>query len=354
LSRIAILSPHGLHEISGNNTTRRRLAAGLRAAGHEVGELSVADAAQRVRSAPRFDLVHALHALKAGVVARSITLETGTPYVVSITGTDINGLAALPERTDKLLEVLGDARAVLCASRETIRRLERDAGSRTPMIYVPKGVDLPASPPPLPQEDRPFVFLHVAGWRPVKNNLFALEPLERLAQEFPSLRLRFAGRVLDEPYHRKWLRGREAGRWAFSESAGEVAPKAMGREYAAASVVLNTSHSEGGANAILEAMAHGRVVLASDVEGNRAFVRFREDDWTASTGVLYRTAPSGCPSEREHDAEDFHRKARRLLLEPESLRALSRNALAHIRAEHSPQREIEAVLCGYRLAGVNV
>jgi len=54
----------------------------------------------------------------------------------------------------------------------------------------------------------------------------------------------------------------------------------MSRLYRSASVVLNTSLSEGMANSLLEGMAHQRPVLASAVEGNR----FLED---GVTGLLY-------------------------------------------------------------------
>ena len=42
--------------------------------------------------------------------------------------------------------------------------------------------------------------------------------------------------------------------------------------YASADVVLNVSHSEGGANAVLEAMVRGACLLASSIPGNTVFL----------------------------------------------------------------------------------
>ena len=66
-----------------------------------------------------------------------------------------------------------------------------------------------------------------------------------------------------------------------------------------ADVVLNCSLSEGGmANSVLEALACGRAVLASDIAGNRSVI---ED---GVTGLLFR------------DPGDFADKAARLLGDP--------------------------------------
>lgn len=358
MSRIALFAPQDLDRISGNNTTRRRLAHGLRQAGHEVAEIAIANARDELERLRSFELLHALHALRTGVQVRAMAGALGIPYVVSITGTDIN---ADPESTDQrqlLPAVLVDAAAVLCASRETAERLRREIPLRAHYVHVPKGVDLPPLSPllttanPAVSEQEGPCFLQVAGWRNVKNNFFALAPLERLSREFPGLRLRFAGPVIEPAIHQQWLRGRAQGYWRFGEDAGEIPPRAMAQEYAAATVVLNTSHAEGGANAVLEAMAAGRVVLASDIEGNRATVHFRDDDWEGSTGILYRTHPAADGTRREHDAEDFYHKARRLVAEPELRAAIARNARAHIKEHHSPEGEIGAVLSAYRLAGL--
>ncbi len=97
-------------------------------------------------------------------------------------------------------------------------------------------------------------------------------------------------------------------------------------------------------------------MLASDVAGNRAFLQFDEERWSASTGILYR-APAlekPGPVRRAHDAEDFYLKARRLALDAELRRRIGGNARKFVQREHSPGRELEGVLEAYRLAGLIV
>jgi glycosyltransferase involved in cell wall biosynthesis len=358
VSRIAIFSPDPLSAISGNNTTLRRLARGLRGLGHEVSELQVTPEGSAPGDLSGFDVFHALHAFKTGAPIRLAARRLGAPYVVSVTGTDVHEDLRLPEHGHVVLSVLRDARAILANSLEA-EALVRKHGVSTPWVLVPKGVEgeiedpAPAEPPLSPEGKDPIIFLHVAGWREVKNNIFPLEPLSRLARETPGIRLRFAGPVLDRRYHEAWLEA--AGRFPFAEDLGAVEAGLMSRLYRSAAVVLNTSHSEGGSNAVLEAMAAGRTVLASGVPGNQALLSFDEGRWESSTGVLYRSAalPGEGPVRRLHDADDFYSKARRLALEPDLRSKIGQNARQAILRSHSPRQELEKVLEAYRLAGLD-
>jgi glycosyltransferase involved in cell wall biosynthesis len=105
---------------------------------------------------------------------------------------------------------------------------------------------------------------------------------------------------------------------------GEVAHAAMPAILRAADVALNTSRSEGLANAVLEAMACGRAVLASDIAGNRAAIRDGVD------GLLYR------------GDEGFLAQAGRLLADPALRRRLGENARRAAARRFPPEAEAAA------------
>jgi glycosyltransferase involved in cell wall biosynthesis len=179
------------------------------------------------------DLVHA-HWLPSGVVA----LATGKPFVVQLWGTDVE----LARRAPALARaVIRRAEAVVCPSSALAGDATR-LGARQ-IELVPSGVDLPEE---VGEEATPPEVLY-AG---------------RLSREKGVLELVEAARgmnlvvVGDGP-----LRDR------VPQALGFVPPNELARLYARAAVVACPSHREGFGVACLEAMAHGRPVVASGVGG---------------------------------------------------------------------------------------
>jgi L-malate glycosyltransferase len=151
---------------------------------------------------------------------------------------------------------------------------------------IPQGVHLVHGGPfdlagrwPLPPER--VLFLFPAGIRKVKNPLLPLYAFERLVIRRPAVRLLYVGPILDPAEGDALSRGLRERPWA--RHLGVVPHDRMRSLLEQVDVVVNASISEGGmANSVLEAMAMGRPVLASAIEGNRSLV---ED---GITGFLFR------------------------------------------------------------------
>jgi glycosyltransferase involved in cell wall biosynthesis len=191
------------------------------------------------------------------------------------------------------------------------------------IVIVPQSVDVPDPSPP----DRPApsargpVMLFPAGIRPVKRTLFPLAPLDSVAARYPGFELRYVGPILDATEGGALLRALRGRHWA--RRLGEVPHAAMGALLRAADVVINCSLSEGGmANSVLEALACGRAVLASDIAGNRSVI---ED---GVTGLLFK------------DARDFTANTIRLLGDPALRERLGEAGRARV-LRFGLQQEIE-------------
>ena len=235
--RVEVVSPrdfrhYGIaygHGIAGNLRARPWLAASV-----PVFLRNYLRAARRLDA----DLLHA-HWLPSGWVAA----KTGKPFVLQVWGTDVE----LARRAPWLARpILRRARLVIAASTEladAVRRL----GARDVRV-IPSGVDLPAE---VGEEAEPPEVLYAGRLSAEKGVL----DLVAAADGFP---LVVAG---DGP-----LRAR------VPQARGFVRHDKLQELYARAAVVACPSRREGFGVACLEAMAHGRPVVAGDVGGLRDLV----------------------------------------------------------------------------------
>ena len=159
----------------------------------------------------------------------------------------------------------------------------------------------------------------------MKNVIFPLQPLARLHAAHPGIRFQLVGPILDVVYAAEVMEALE--RHPFARYLGTVGHDAMGELYRAADVVLNSSLIEGGmANSVLEALAYGKALLVTDIEGNRSIVR------ECATGLLYR------------DAGEFYHKAERLAGDPLLRARLGEKGRALVRDKYPPEREAHSYL----------
>jgi glycosyltransferase involved in cell wall biosynthesis len=252
-----------------------------------------------VRAARRSnaDLVHA-HWLAAGWVAA----RSGKPYVVQVWGTDVELARRVPAPARRILR---GARLVIAASTELAAAAEQ-LGARDVRV-IPSGVELPAE---TGAEAVPPEVLYAGRLSPEKGVL-------ELVEAARGLNLVVAG---DGP-----LRARVPG------SRGFVSHDELDGLYARAAVVACPSRREGFGVACLEAMAHGRPVVASAVGGLRDLVVDGE------TGLLVPP----------RDVAALRAALERLLADPELRRRLGSAGRERARERFSWPAVTDATLAVY-------
>lgn len=277
---------------TGNWVTALRHQQGLVALGHEVRLVATTGSVaglecQVAEFAP--DLVHLLHAYRAGRPWLGCRQQAFIPSVVSLTGTDLNHGLDSAEQGPSIRAVLQQAKAIIIQNRLTADSFAASHPDLTACLHhLAPGVSLGDEPFPLRQRDSisasSIVFLLPAGIRPVKANLELLQLFDSVAEAAPFCRLYFCGSILDESYGQRFLEALQARPWA--QYIGEIPAAAMAAALSEVDVVLNHSVSEGLPNVLLEAAALGRPILARDIPGNRA--AFIPD----VNGVLYDSSES--------------------------------------------------------------
>jgi glycosyltransferase involved in cell wall biosynthesis len=269
------------------------------------GKLRYLTLARRTLAAARPDVVYAHFLVPSGLIA---ALAGRAPLVVTAHGRDVRNIGAIPGVAAATRLVVRRAAAVICVSGYLSRELETKLPeARGKLEVVSSGVDrerFAVTEPPA----RPPGFLCVGALDERKNVL-------RLADAFARLdegTLTFAG---DGPL-RSRLEGRERIRLL-----GRVPHDEIPRLLAECRVLAQPSLVEPLGQALLEAMACGRSVVATRIGGPPEFVPPEAGvlvdplDVDALTRALGQAAAFPCPNDaaREATAEhDVRRQAERI------------------------------------------
>ncbi len=348
--RVLILTPTALPSITGNAVTAERWRRSLDRKGIRAKVLAIQDkdVPDLLRELEPFgpSLIHVHHAFRAGSLLlgpRTISLLKHIPLVVSPGGTDINLDLEMDDRKETVRQVYRMARFIIVQSDETLKRVEDlFPHLRDRLVLVPKsfhwlGEDVFDLRSAAGFDPHDVLFFLPAGIRPVKGNLECLTAFERVHAARPRARVVFAGPALDRDYagrfEKKVRESRSFARWIPS-----VPPSAMRSAYNASDIVLNASSSEGLSNAMLEAIACGRPVLASDIPGNWWPVLGKNGD-----------SPAGRLFDRD-DPDDFKRKALSLIDDKELRKAFGQAGVQRALRWPTPEAEAEGLIRVYRAA----
>lgn len=221
----------------------------------------------------RWDCLLASWGYPDAVAVAALASLSGTPFVAKVHGSDVNVFAEAPGRRGQIRWALQRACHVVAVSRALAERLVRLGvpAERQSVIY--NGVD-PQRFHPLPRETArqqlghapdERVLLFVGNVQASKGCGELLEAFCRLSTREPRARLVFAGTGPQVPA----LQAMAAERGCADKVrfAGRLPHEAVIRWMGAADLLCLPSHAEGVPNVVLEAMACGRPVVATDVGG---------------------------------------------------------------------------------------
>jgi glycosyltransferase involved in cell wall biosynthesis len=271
--KIALVSPFTLPVCRGNSLTVQRLFEGLRSRGHAVCLFNSTDDAPENLDAFAPDIVHSLHALYPLDWLLRSGVPGSYPWVATLTGTDYTS-EVHPAR----MQTLAAVRSLIVFHEEaaqSVRERWPQFADRLHIIaqsvVVPECADRRESfRRELGIAPDAIVLCMAGGIRPVKNIGLALKAFDLFTQTYPEARLLLAGPRLDEAESARLL---SSGRRIDGFSYLGALPHARVLELLqAADIFLNTSLHEGMPGAVMEAMAAGLAVVATDVSGNRSLI----------------------------------------------------------------------------------
>lgn len=255
--KICVSSPYPLTEMRGNTVTALRVAGLLCELGHEAR-------ASHGYDGEFADACIVLHAVKgAQAVFDFKKAHPKGRVVVLMTGTDLYEF--LPRGSEEGMAALREADAIVVMIEQAVESLpeefrEKAVVIRTSLEEMGNRVKAPRT-----ENEGKFVISVIGHLRPVKRPFLVVETLARYP-EWKDVEVWQVGSALDEESRatvEEWERKEPRYRWW-----GGVSPERAHELCALSSLTVNSSISEGGSNAVLEAMAMGVPVLASEIKGN--------------------------------------------------------------------------------------
>ncbi len=284
--------------------------------------LSALKAAPAIATAEAIEAIIVFFALPCGPVALRLHRTMKLPYVVSLRGGDVPGLVPEIAWQHWLLRplrrhVLGASTAIV-ANDTGLASLSARADP-FPVRVIPNGVDAEFFRPPEPHPVRAGAMnmLFVGRFHRQKNLAFLLNQLARLPDSTQNgWRLALAGDGDERPALEAQARRLGIADRLVWHGWQEDKSRLLDL-YQRADILVNPSLYEGMPNVVLEAMACGLPVLASDIPGNNSLVLSRE------TGLLFPVA----------NGDAFCAALAELRENPEFALALGRGARRRVEAD---------------------
>jgi glycosyltransferase involved in cell wall biosynthesis len=319
--QILLATPH-YDEWRGNKITADRITSGIEKLGAKASIVS--STASPVELEDSTDLIHGFHAYKFALYYKK--LDRSVPYIVTLTGTDINQDIHDPNRQQTIVNFLRKASFIHVFDSRTKQKV---------INYLPeaenKVIVIPQAVTPFPKvaganfkkNPNSFVFFLPAGIREVKNIVGAIQMMTKLKQKFSKIELWLAGPIIETEQAEKVQSLVAHNDWITY--LGQIPFQKMEAIYLQSDLILNTSYSEGQSSAIMEAMTTGKPVLASNISGNQSLIKHLE---------------TGCLFDNEDDFIDLASK----LINDRKLRDhVSKTALEYITTFHRPDNEAKQI-----------
>ncbi len=225
-------------------------------------------------------------ALPSGPVGTAAHFFYHLPYLVSLRGGDVPGLTPEVGWLHKLLSplrrlILRNAVAVV-ANSEGLRELS-EAADPIPVQVIPNGVDVDffrASPESWAAARERFRILFVGRFQSQKNLGFLLDHLAALRDQRPG---KFEIHLVGDGPLRAELKTQAENLQLMGDIVwhGWLQREELSKICRSCHCFVNPSHYEGMPNAVLEAMACAKPIVASRVPGNDAVVQH------GTTGFLF-------------------------------------------------------------------
>lgn len=224
----------------------------------------------------KYDLTHSFFTVPCGYISLKLKQKFKLPYIVSLRGSDVPYYSERFTFIYKLLmplikRIWKNAEFVI-ANSEGLKKLalRSDPGREIGIIY--NGIDIAEfRPQPELKDPKKFQIICVSRVTPRKGIRFLVQAFKNIAEKFPQAQLLVIGDGNEKQSLMDLARALELGEKAVF--LGLVSHEKLSQYYAKASIFVLPSLNEGMSNTMLEAIASGLPIIATDTGGTKELVK---------------------------------------------------------------------------------
>jgi glycosyltransferase involved in cell wall biosynthesis len=274
--KILLLTPKYFPNLCGNTITVDRIKKKLEKKGIEIEVVIGKDVTKEIIRKVKPTIVHAFHARKSNIEKIRLYLsKRSIPYVLTLTGTDVN--YDIFDHKKKLIikKVIENAAEVTAFQKEILQKIKKENISTKKQKVIPQGAPIFDKTnfkfrKNFKIKKTDYAILLVAGIRDIKDPFYAIEEVCSIAEKNKNVKLIILGEILDKQYHKKLKKHCKENNCTFI-TQGRIPHNAMASAYKESDLVINTSDAESMSTALVEAQYFGKQILAADIPGNAFF-----------------------------------------------------------------------------------
>ena len=252
----------------------------------------------------KYDLSHSFFSVPCGFLSWLFKVQYGIPYIISLRGADVPGyserFSSLYNFLKPLTKKIWKKAGFVVSNSKGLKELALKTNPRQNIEIIYNGVDVKKfQPDVLSRNNDKFIITPGASRVTARKGLnYLVEAVRQLSEKYPKVSLKIMGDGSDKDTLEKL--SRDLGIKDKIEFLGRIPKDETAPYYREASVFVLPSLNEGMSNAMLEALATGLPILATDTGGSRELVENGENGFIV----------------KMKDAGDIAKKIEALILDP--------------------------------------
>lgn len=275
-----------------------------------------------------YDLSHSFFTLPCGFLSLAHYRWYKLPYIVSLRGADVPGYSdrfpLIYKFLTPLIRQIWKKAAAVVSNSQGLKELalKTNAGQEIGIIY--NGIDIEqfrsgqgtqnmehgTQNTEHETQNRGFKIICISRLTARKGFNYLIEALAKIAGKYPDLSLEIVGEGDAKDELEKQVKS--ANLDSRIEFKGRISHEKTPEVYQRASVFVSPSLNEGMSNTMLEALASGLPIIATDTGGSQELIR------TGENGFIVKMK----------DADDIAEKLEKLIADPELVRSMGRKSRA--------------------------